>query len=129
MEIKSSNKIDMATYGKLTTCDVHCIHLKIKSVPKKAKEMITSIADTSWINKLGAVEKLTFEANSTKTINNLVNGIFKKIKTKVTVEFGEYLISDSAQVVLESEHLHKKVPLAEIIKDRVIGNSGFDFHT
>ena len=39
------------------------------------------------------------------------------------------MISDTAQLSLELEHLHTKVPLAELLKEKVSGNPGFDFHT
>lgn len=39
------------------------------------------------------------------------------------------MISLSAQDALESTLQHRKVPLAEIFKERLTGNSGFDFHT
>lgn len=129
MEIISNNQIDMGSYGKTTSCRVHCIHVKVKDIDASAKTIINTVSDQSWISKLEAVKQITFKATSERTIKKLVNDILSKVTNKVTEDFGEYLVSYSAQHALESEHLHIKVPLAELLKEKVIGNPGFDFHT
>jgi hypothetical protein len=126
MEILSYEEIDSSLHG--TSCKVYCIHAKVSKIYECAQEMITTISDTSWINKLGPVPKKTFEATSAKTISKLVNDILSKVVNDVTTDFGEYLISHSAQIALE-KNSHTKFPLAELLKDRVSGNAGFDFHT
>lgn len=129
MEIINSTKIDMSKYGKTTACNVHCIHVKVKNINVSAEAMIKTISDISWISKLNTVPKITFEARSKRTIEKLVNDILSKVKDTVTEDFGEYLISYTAQNTLEQQHSHIKVPLAELLKEKVIGNPGFDFHT
>ncbi|MCW4469846.1 hypothetical protein OGH69_12775 [Flavobacterium sp. MFBS3-15] len=129
MEIINFQKVDLSTYKKSFDCNVYSIHVKINDVKGSADDMINIISDLSWIEKLGAVEKKTFKANSEKTVKKLVEDIFKKIDSKVTSDFGEYLISDMAGNALQKVHAHIKFPIAELWKSKVTGNDGFDFHT
>jgi len=131
MEIISVKEIDMSSYGKSTTCNVHCVHVKINDIDPIAHAMIKDISDTSWISKLDAVSQISFNATSQRTIVKLVNIIVDRIDDtgKLAKEFGEYLVSHSAQNALESNHKHIKLPLAELLKEKDSGNPGFDFHT
>jgi hypothetical protein len=128
MEIVKFENKDMTKYGITTTCQVYCIHVKVTKIYECAQEMITSISNKSWIEELDLVLQSAYRAKAEPTIEKLVNGILKKIKNEVTSEFGEYMISHSAQLALE-EKSHIKFPLAELLKGRVSGNEGFDFHT
>ena len=120
---------DMTRHGKNTSGLVYSAHAKITDIEARAEEMIKTISDTSWINRLGAVEKRTFEARSNRTISKLVNLIVSRVEDEISAEFGKFMISDSAQRFLESNFRHTKLPLAELLKEKITGNPGFDFHT
>ena len=47
----------------------------------------------------------------------------------ITKQSGEYLVSYAAGSGLEMQYNHTKIPLAELWKEKVLGNPGFDFHT
>ena len=64
-----------------------------------------------------------------KQLKKLVNEIFNKVNNTVTEEFGEYLVSISAKDILITKLDHKNIPLAELWKEKISGNPGFDFHT
>lgn len=130
MKVVSFEKIDMNKYGITTGCNVYIAHIKIDDIDKRAEEMIETISDTSWISKLNAITSAAFEATSAKTIEKLVRNVQNRIENdSLTDDFGEYMISDTAQCALEELLKHTKVPLAEILKARLTGNEGFDFHT
>jgi len=128
MLIESYRKIRRADKKSKGICDIHVIHVKINDVNARAKEMVRIISDTSWIKRLDSIGKATFKARAEKTIVRLVNEVIAKVEDTVTSEFGEYMISDTAQCVLAKKCGHKKVPLAELLKEKVVGNMGFDFH-
>ncbi len=65
----------MSEYGKTATGFVYSAYVKLKDIDRRAAEMIETISNTSWIDSLKAVEKLTFEARSKRTIEKLVNQI------------------------------------------------------
>jgi len=130
MEIVSYRKVNMNDLGVNTDCEVFVAHIKVDDVDKRAEEMIKTISDTSWINQLNAVAQAAFEATSADTILKLVRNIHERISgDAITEEFGEYLVSDTAQSVLVDQFKHKKIPLAELLKPRISGNEGFDFHS
>ena len=129
MELIAIKKECMDDYGKKTACIVFSVHVKVKDIQMRAEEMIQIISDRSWIDALGAVAKATFKARSERTILKLVHDILEQVEDEVTTDFGEFMVSETAQSILGSELLHIKVPLAELLKEKITGNPGFDFHT
>jgi hypothetical protein len=126
------NKIDNTTLNKLprgSGCQINCIHIKIKDFRPIVEEFEKSISDTTWINKLDEISQITFRATSKKTIDKIVNDIIAKIASNVNTDIGEFIVSYAAQQALEIEHSHKLIPLAELLKEKVTGNPGFDFHS
>lgn len=129
MEVKFFVEGDISSHGKKGAGKVYIAHVVITDVKAAAAEMIEIVKDTTWIDKLDAISEETFRARSARTITKLVDDIFAKVEDSVTVEFGEYLVSVSAQRALEGKRKHVVFPLAEILKEKVTGNPGFDFHT
>ncbi|MEJ0062747.1 MAG: hypothetical protein WDO70_05980 [Alphaproteobacteria bacterium] len=129
MEVVAVKQEDMSQYGKTTSCLVYSAHIKIKDIKIYAKDMIQLIEDTSWIKKLGPIEQTAFDARAKRTIEELAKNIFSKVEDAPTKDFGEYMVSISAQDVLNKNLIHIKIPLAELWKEKVTGNPGFDFHT
>lgn len=130
MKIVTSKKFDITTLGLPTTaCQVYIIHVKIIDINGRAKEIIDVISEKSWIKKLGAVNQIAYSARAEKTITKIVDDILGKVDNKVTEDFGEYLVSDSAGSALVQEYGHTKIALAELWKEQKSGNPGFDFHT
>lgn len=129
MEIISAKIENMADYDKKASGQVFSAHVKINDIEDRATEMIEILSNTSWIAKLDAVAKATFQARAKRTIDKLVRQISSRVEDEVTTEFGEFMISESAQSALNTTFNHNKVPLAELLKEKVTGNPGFDFHT
>jgi hypothetical protein len=82
MEIIKSQILHDAT----TSCKIYIIHLKVDDIKTIANEMIQNISDTSWLNNMSTIPKITFKANSEKTVNKLID-IFRKVDNEVTKEF------------------------------------------
>lgn len=126
------NVIDKKKYPDLSSvssCEINCIHIQISNFKPIIQEFQKSITDTSWINSLDELSKMAFKANATKTIDKIVNDIIAKVKTSLTIDIGEYIVSYAAQSALEIEFIHTKIPLAELLKEKISGNPGFDFHS
>lgn len=123
-------EVDISNIAPNSTCAVHLMHVQIKDIKERAEEMINTILSRSWINDLpSAIDRVSYEARANRTIEKLANDVFKKISTPISDEFGEYVVSMSAQDSLEIQMHHQKVPLAELFKEKISGNPGFDFHT
>lgn len=112
-----------------TTCEVNCIHVQIDNLKNIVNEIHDTIADTSWIDKLDALSQEIFRATSERTIDKIVNEIIAKVTSTVNEDIGEYIVSYAGQSVLNVNFSHTKIPLAELLKEKVSGNAGFDFHT
>lgn len=110
-------------------CEVHYVHVVVSDVKNRAEEIIKSVQDTSWISKLSPLSQLAFKARAEQTIKSLVDNILSKVNDTVTSDFGEYLVSFTAQESLCMGFTHEKLPIAEVFKNRLLGNGGFDFHT
>lgn len=129
MEVIRLEQIDLKKYAKTSDCKVYFIHVKLKDIKSRAGAIISSISNTSWIDALDSTNKITYAARAQRTINKLVEDIFNKVEDIVTKEFGEYLVSETARTTLENEYAHIIVPLAELWKEKLSENPGFDFHT
>ena len=110
-------------------CKLSYIHVKVKNIAFKAQEILVNILDNSWLQKIdNTIDYNSFLARSEETIQILVK-ILQEVGNEIGAEFGEFLISSVAQSTLEENYQHEKFPLAEIWKEKVKGNPGFDFHT
>ncbi|HHX8650387.1 TPA: hypothetical protein ACVO32_004271 [Vibrio diabolicus] len=108
---------------------VHAVLVKITCIEEKAGEMIETIQNVCWLQDLNPVAFASYKARAEKTIKKLVENILTKVTDELTADFGEFMVSDSAQKALEEQFSHIKVPLAELLKEKLSGNPGFDFHT
>ncbi|MCU0678463.1 MAG: hypothetical protein MUF19_02665 [Candidatus Pacebacteria bacterium] len=130
MKIIKAENVNLAALGIESGCRVFTLHVKIENIQDSVADITKIITDTSWVNNLdNFVERITFEARSRRTIEKIVEDILKKVQTEVTEDFGEYLVSYSAQFSLETEYSHTRLPMAELLKEKITGNPGFDFHT
>lgn len=112
-----------------TNCNIHVIHAVIDDLEIRTSEIISTITDTSWINQLSPINQKSYNARSVNTIAKIVTLINDGIENNLIDSYGEYLISLTAQDLLELCYSHKKIPLAELFKEQLIHNPGFDYHT
>lgn len=129
MELLWVDEVDLIALGKKSDTKVYSACVSISDISTTAQELILKVRDTSYLSELNFSDQQAFLAVAQPTINKLTDDIFSKVDDSVTTEFGEYLVSFSAQNLLEKQFCHTKFPIAEIIKPRKSGNEGFDFHT
>jgi hypothetical protein len=121
-------KVDSYELPPGATAVVYLIAIQIDDVRGYAQELITVLNDTSWIDKLNPVGRLSFEKTAKRTINKLVVE-FQTINNTVTSSFGEYMVSMSAGQSLGVLLGHLVFPISELWKEKLTNNHGFDFHT
>ena len=129
MEIEHIDNQILKNFPAGSSCDINCLHIKIKDFKPIVQEFETYISDTSWINNLDEISKKVYKVNAEKTIDKIVTDIIGGITTNVNQDIGEFIVSYSAQLALEIKFYHQRIPLAELLKEKVLGNPGFDFHT
>ncbi len=132
-KINFAGKLTNGTFSINPDCKLYVIHVKIWDSEQRIRDIISTITDTSWLTSVNdAITREAYEAAANRTIQTLMNSIFNicpKNLIPISKNTGEYVISITAQDVLGTRLTHKKIPLAELWKDRAKGNSGFDFHT
>lgn len=132
VRILNIKKIELNTLGfdkQPYNEKITILHVGIDNIKQRAEDITKIISDTSWISVLNVIEQITFEARVKRTIEKLINEVLNNINDKVTEDFGQYLVSVSSQEALCNKCNHSVVPLAELIKEKITGNPGFDFHT
>jgi hypothetical protein len=127
--IVNLEKVDLIKYKKVSTCDVYIVTVTINDIKKRATEMLAKITDQNWMSSLGVCDRVSYSARAKKTIKKLTSDIIKQVDSKINEEFGEYLVSTSAQEAVCTDLRHDSIPLAELWKEKMSGNPGFDFHT
>lgn len=116
-------------------CD-ECIkicHVKINNLDAIIQLLVNTIVDLSWINKLPTHEHKGIKAAANPTIEYIKNLCTKlninNSQRSVKKDFGEYAVSICALKSLTQVYGHEALPLLEILKEKMIGNPGFDYAT
>lgn len=129
MRIISYDTYEVDNDSPSKKCTIHAICVEINDIEERAEAMINTVVDTTWMNDMDIISQAAFEACADRTIQKFKSQILEEVTDEMNTEFGEIMISDTAQCVLVSEANHSKLPLADLFKERVSGNGGFDFHT
>ncbi len=128
IEVVTNQIVDILEQDKKNN-NVIFIGVRIQDIEEYAIKMKSQIIDTSWITKMSLINQQSYSARANATMKRLVDDVLNKVRNSVTAEFGEILISMSAQDALNITHEHRILPLSELWKTRIRGNDSFDFHT
>lgn len=132
MNIEIVNIDDLNLDKSFPTCEIHAISVVFdgqEDVCQYITQLGSKISNTSWLNNLKPIYKKTFEPLVNASIQRIVGEIFTGVINGLNTNIGEYLISECAQDCLVDKFQHTQLPLAELLKEKIIGNPGFDFHT
>lgn len=102
--------------------------VRITDLEQEASNILAMLFDQSWIDSLEVVGRTSFLARAKPTIEKMAAAISANNPSDLSEDFGEYLVSESARQTLQSKFKHSLIPLAELIKEKSLGNPGFDFH-
>lgn len=65
---------------------------------------MSEIVDTGWITRIdNEVTRKSFLVRAQPAIEKIVRDVLSNVTSKITTEFGEYLISNSARDTLKDE--------------------------
>jgi hypothetical protein len=129
MNLISYTETNMSDYAHTATGKIFSIAIDITDLELRVKEMLTVALDTSWLQPMDVIDRMGYEARSKRTVDKVTNEILNNVETDISEDFGEYMVSDVAQTALKKHFYHIRLPLAELIKEKISGNPGFDFHT
>ena len=112
--------------------NIHFFRIKInqEDVSITLREVLDCLNELSWISKFDKEYiRDSFNKRATDTINYITDNIFNGTETEVTTDSGEYVVSVLSKKVIVDKLDYLDVPLAELIKEKKVGNPGFDFYS
>ncbi|MCI8467187.1 MAG: hypothetical protein HFI08_03230 [Bacilli bacterium] len=108
------------------------IFLRIDPEDRKEvlKHIYQELADNSWTKRFNkSIIRDSYNKRIEKTLNSLEASLKIGEDNKITRESGEYLVSELSREVIINELNYSNIPLAELRKEQVKSNPGFDFHS
>lgn len=125
MKVLECKKIDVENYNSITY-----IRIDPENLSVTIRDIITSLSNLSWIAKFDkSYIRNSFFKRAEDTAEYLADKILKDDGDKITEDSGEYVVSELARGALVIELKYLDVPLAELFKEQVSGNPGFDFYS
>lgn len=125
MKVLECKKIDVENYNSITYIIIDPENLSVT-----IRDIITSLSNLSWIAKFDkSYIRNSFFKRAEDTAEYLADKILKDDGDKITEDSGEYVVSELAREALVIELKYLDVPLAELFKEQVSGNPGFDFYS
>ena len=125
MKVLECKKIDVENYNSITY-----IRIDPENLSVTIRDIITSLSNLSWIAKFDkSYIRNSFFKRAEDTAEYLADKILKDDGDKITEDSGEYVVSELAREALVIELKYLYVPLAELFKEQVSGNPGFDFYS
>lgn len=112
--------------------NIHFFRIRInqENVSITLREVLNCLNDLSWISKFDKdYMQNSFRNKAIGTINYISTNIINGSEDEVTSDSGEYVVSVLSKKTIVDRLDYLDVPLAELIKEKVVGNSGFDFYS
>lgn len=104
------------------------IRLEPEDLSVTIRDIIDSLQNLSWINKFDKkYKRRSFQSRSIPTVNLLKSKLENHDNDSITTEIGETVVSELSRSSLINYLNYADIPLAELIKQQISGNPGFDF--
>lgn len=122
--------IEHRTVDFLPNTNITFIRVDIENLSITIKEIITVLSELSWISKFDkSYMRSSFEKRASDTAKYLSHSLKVGKDDSVTSNTGEYVVSELAREAIVKELGYLDIPLAELFKEQVVGNPGFDFYS
>ena len=113
---------------RINQCNVLFFLAEINNIKNAIEETYNCISNVSWINNFSDENVIKAYCVRTKITIDKLREAFEQVNF-LSSSTGEYIISITAKNVIVSELKYKDIPLGELIKERAIGNGGFDYYS
>lgn len=108
------------------------LRVKVTDKTVTLRSIYQSLIDDSWINHFfpqgGWITKSVI-ARVQPTIQKIASDFDNGVNPIVNRDTGEKLVSEVSRRTLVEDYSYWNMPIAELFKQKVDGNPGFDFHT
>lgn len=109
--------------------NLHFLRIRPNNFQLTLDEIFHSLVDRSWINRFTPVFRQSMEARVQPTIDKITQNLQNGKATSVDKNSGELIVSELSRKTVVNVYNYKDIPIAELFKSRVSGNSGFDFYS
>ena len=104
------------------------IRIEPSDLKTTVNDMICSLNNLSWIETFDKEYiKKSFKIRASRTAEHLSNKLNNFAQDKVTTDIGETVVSELSRLAIVNELEYRDIPLAELFKQKISGNHGFDF--
>ena len=106
------------------------VRIKIDDYRQLLSTVLASLEDRTWISTfIKDYLRASFERRLDGTLKKLTP-IFSNISNpKLLHDTGEKVVSESARMTVVQTYGYSNIPLAELFKQQIDGNPGFDFYS
>ena len=112
--------------------DTHVTFIRVETedLSVTIKDIITVLSNLSWISKFdNEYVRSSFEVRAKDTAEYLARNLKLNKDDSVTSNTGEYVVSELAREAIVQKLGYLDIPLAELFKEQVVGNPGFDYYS
>ena len=110
--------------------NIFFIRIDPEDISMTVKELVISFSNLSWISRFDKdYIKSSFQKRAQDTADYLAKMLKCKEENKVTSSTGEYVVSELARQALVTNMEYLDIPLAELFKEQICGNPGFDYYS
>lgn len=125
MKILEQRTVDFQPNNHITFIRIEPENLSIT-----IRDIISILSDLSWISKFDEeYTRSSFKKRAKDTAEYLEHNLKLGKDDNVTSNTGEYVVSELAREALVQHLGYLDIPLAELFKEQVSGNPGFDFYS
>ena len=104
------------------------IRIEPSDLKTTINDIICSLNNLSWIETFDKEYiKKSFKIRASRTAEHLSNKLNNFAQDKVTTDIGETVVSELSRLAIVNELEYRDIPLAELFKQKISGNHGFDF--
>ena len=104
------------------------IRIEPSDLKTTINDIICALNNLSWIETFDKEYiKKSFKIRASKTAKHLSNKLNNFAQDKVTTDIGETVVSELSRLAIVKELEYRDIPLAELFKQKISGNHGFDF--
>ncbi|MBR3134127.1 MAG: hypothetical protein IKG56_01530 [Clostridia bacterium] len=122
--------VDRVNIEETDKCKITFIRVNPEDKKETIRKILDRIANMSWINELIDKDLIdSMNARVEPTVNLLEKKLDENSADEITSETGEYFVSEISREMIVNELEYTDIPLAELWKEKISGNPGFDYHS
>ncbi|MEG2909359.1 MAG: hypothetical protein RR945_09070 [Erysipelotrichaceae bacterium] len=106
------------------------IRIQPENLSETIQEIIKSLTDLAWIAQFDKkYVRESFQKRASDSAQYLSEKLSQCSDDQVTKDVGEYVVSELSRTAIVNELKYLDIPLAELFKEQVSGNPGFDYYS